>query len=132
VRAVAQSVLGSAEVVEADGFDIDAGIRAGRKVLAMRPRPTAIATASDELAIGVLTAARDAQIDVPEELSVIGHGGIDAAGHADPPLTTVSLPAEEMGLLSGRRLAELIQGGPSIGTTRLAVRRNVRESCGQQ
>jgi LacI family transcriptional regulator len=129
-RAVAQSVLDGVEVVEADGFDIDAGVLAGRKALARGRRPTAIATAADELAIGVLAAARDLHIEVPDELSVVGYGGIDAAGHVDPPLTTVSLPAEEMGLLAGRRLAELIRGGPSTGTTRLAGRLDVRQSCG--
>jgi hypothetical protein len=61
----------------------------------------------------VLAAARDLHIEVPDELSVVGYGEIDAAGHVDPPLTTVSLPAEEMGLLAGRRLAELIRGRPS-------------------
>jgi DNA-binding LacI/PurR family transcriptional regulator len=129
-RAVAQSVLDGVDVVEADGFDIDAGIRAGRTTLARRRKPTAIATASDELAIGVLAAARDMHIDVPGQLSVVGYGEIDAARHVDPALTTVSLPAEEMGLLAGRRLAELIRGGPSSGTTRLAVRLDVRQSCG--
>jgi DNA-binding LacI/PurR family transcriptional regulator len=129
-RAVAESILDGVDVVEADGFEIDAGIRAGRTALARQDKPTAIATASDELAIGVLAAARDLQIEVPEELSVVGYGEIDAARHVDPPLTTVSLPAEDMGLLAGRRLAELIRGGSSTGTTRLAVRLEVRQSCG--
>ncbi len=129
-RAVAESVIDGVDVVEADGFDIDAGIRAGRTALARERKPTAIATAADELAIGVLAAARDLHIAVPDELSVVGYGEIDAARHVDPPLTTVSLPAEEMGFLAGRRLAELIRGGPSAGMTRLGVELNVRRSCG--
>ncbi|HEY9439955.1 MAG TPA: LacI family DNA-binding transcriptional regulator [Streptomyces sp.] len=53
-------------------------------------RPPAIFCSTDDQAIGVLRAARELRIDVPEELAVAGFDNVKEAGLTDPPLTTVS------------------------------------------
>jgi len=72
------------------------------ELLALGERPTAVFAASDTQALGVLEAARDLGLRVPEELSVVGFDDIEIASYAG--LTTVRQPLFE----SGRRGAELL------------------------
>ena len=94
--------------------------------LASAAPPSAIATVADELAIGVIAAARRAGVRVPDDLALVSYGAIDAGAYVDPPITSFALPAEEMGLLAARRLAALIRGDPRAGTTYLPGRMIVR------
>ena len=87
-----------------------AGREAAAALLAARPRPTAIIALSDELAIGVLEAARDAGVDVPGQLSVVGFDDSPAASLATPALTTVHQPLRRKGQLAGERLLDLRAG----------------------
>lgn len=73
-----------------------------RRMLTSTPRPTAIFAASDTQAMGVIAAARDLGLRVPDDLSVIGYDDIEAADYVG--LTTVSQQLFE----SGRRGAELL------------------------
>jgi LacI family transcriptional regulator len=72
------------------------------RMLTSTPRPTAIFAASDTQALGVIAAARDLGLRVPDDLSVIGYDDIEAADYVG--LTTVSQQLFE----SGRRGAELL------------------------
>ncbi|WP_195818867.1 LacI family DNA-binding transcriptional regulator [Roseobacter sp. MH60115] len=76
-------------------FDYESGEHMARRLLAAPPdiRPTAIAAASDQMAIGVLRAARDMDIAVPETLSVMGFDDITLASLVVPRLTTISQPS---------------------------------------
>ena len=76
----------TARFVEAD-FTVDGGRRAAHELLAAGAPPTAIFAASDEMAYGVLTAARERGLSVPRDLSVVGVDGHDLAGLFD--LTTI-------------------------------------------
>ena len=73
-----------------------------RQMLTATPRPTAIFAASDTQALGVIAAARDLGLRVPDDLSVIGYDDIEAADYVG--LTTVRQRLFE----SGRRGAELL------------------------
>lgn len=73
-----------------------------RRILASNPRPTAIFAASDTQAFGVVAAARELGLHVPDDLSVIGYDDIEAADYVG--LTTVRQQLFE----SGRRGAELL------------------------
>jgi DNA-binding LacI/PurR family transcriptional regulator len=75
-----------------------------RRMLAPAERPTAIFAASDTQALGVIAAARDAGLHVPDELSVIGYDDIEAADYVG--LTTIRQHLFE----SGRRGAEILLG----------------------
>lgn len=59
--------------------------------------PTAIFCASDPIAIGALRALQERNIQVPEDISLIGFDDIKAASFTTPPLTTVFTPADLMG-----------------------------------
>jgi DNA-binding LacI/PurR family transcriptional regulator len=68
--------LGHSDDFFADDFDIAGGYRSAMKALTdSGSRPTAIVAGSDEIAIGVMTAAREQGIRIPQDLSIIGIDG---------------------------------------------------------
>ena len=93
-------------------FDAGSGHRAMADLLARisGPPPTAIFVASDVVALGVIGALRGARLKVPHDVSVIGFDDIPLAAYFDPPLTTVRLPARELGQAVGRTLIDRIAG----------------------
>ena len=82
------------------------GKRAALQLLSLQKRPTAIFAASDMQAVGVLEAAKDLGIPVPEQLSVIGFDGIEVSELLD--FSTVQQPMQEMGEVAAAALVELI------------------------
>jgi LacI family transcriptional regulator len=85
-------------------YTFESGIEAGRKLLAMEPRPTAVFAGNDEMAAGVLHAARQLGVRVPEDISVIGFDDFQIASRLWPQLTTVRTPTREIGRLAAERL----------------------------
>jgi LacI family transcriptional regulator len=73
------------------------GRAAAAALLDIRPRPTAIFVASDEIVLGVLPVLRAAGLPVPEAISVIGFDDIAPLDLFDPPLTTIRQPVAAMG-----------------------------------
>jgi len=94
-------------VVEGN-FRIDGGRRALQQLLEEPQRPTAVFAANDLMALGILWAARDRGLRVPEDLSVIGFDDIQLASEVSPALTSVALPRFEIGTLAMEMLLELI------------------------
>lgn len=108
-----REVYPDAPVVSTAGSLIDEGLDAARMLLAdPAARPTAIVAQSDLLAVGVLRAAEEAGLRVPEELSVVGFDGIAVDGLGAQQLTTVVQPALEKGRAAGEQIARMLQGEP--------------------
>lgn len=90
---------------------IDEGLVAGHAILAdPLTRPTAIIAQSDMLAAGVLRAAAELGISVPDQLSVTGFDGVDIDGLAPRALTTLVQPASAKGRAAGDALARMLRG----------------------
>jgi len=110
-------------------YTFESGIAAAEKLLDLSPRPTAIFASNDEMAAGVIHAARARDIAVPEELSVIGFDDTPIASHIWPPLTTVRWPIVSMArsaalkLLAGQGRGE--EAEPSLFLSRLVRRASV-------
>ena len=83
----------------------DSGYRIGRE-LTRFPDFTAVFAANDQMALGLLHAFRDAGLDVPRDVSVVGFDDIPDAGHFWPPLTTVRQDFAELGRRSIRLLLD--------------------------
>jgi len=83
-----------------------AGHRAAGRLLDRAERPTAILALSDLLALGVLDAAAERGITVPDRLSVVGFDDIPEAALATPPLTTVKQPHRRKGSEAVRLLLD--------------------------
>ncbi len=113
-------------------YSLMEGKEAMRRLLTLPEPPTAVFAASDVLAMGALAGAREQGIRVPEDISVVGYDDIDFAAYCNPPLTTVRVPAYEMGRLAVKVLVSLIRGretGPQryLLDTDLIVRGSCRE-----
>ena len=94
----------------ADSFSEESGYRAARRLLLDDEPPTAIFGANDLIALGAIRLAREIGLAVPHDLSVIGFNDIPQSQLFDPPLTTVHVPQEEMGLLAASLLVNHLEG----------------------
>lgn len=97
-------------VVHQDATTVQTGIHAGHELLRMDEPPDAIFAVNDAMALGIIKAAREAGVRVPEDLAVVGFDDISMAESAHPPLTTVRIAKETMGELAAGRLLDLIGG----------------------
>jgi DNA-binding LacI/PurR family transcriptional regulator len=88
---------------------IEGGIGALHRVWTAGKRPTGVLVMSDAMAIGVLRAARELGLRVPEDLSVVGFDDIDVSQHVNPPLTTVHQPIRRKGESAVRLLLSVVQ-----------------------
>lgn len=111
-------------------FTEESGYEAGKQILELSPRPTAIFAANDAMAIGALYALRMAGTDVPAEIAVAGFDDIPIARYVNPPLTTVSVAIAELGRRAFELLMRVIENGETSGQETLPTTLLVRESCG--
>lgn len=91
------------------GSHLEDGYQAGRQLLALADRPTAIVAINDLLAVGVLRAADDCGLHVPGDLSVVGFDDIEMAHYLTPRLTTASKDAVRMGREAARLAVARLQ-----------------------
>jgi LacI family repressor for deo operon, udp, cdd, tsx, nupC, and nupG len=101
-------------------FTLNAGFEGAALMLALPKRPTALFCENDEMAIGALKRIKQAGLRVPEDISVVGFDDIPMAAYSDPPLTTVSQPAEAFGEQAVHLLIALIEGR-DIGEQRVVL-----------
>lgn len=114
-------------LVEEADFDAGSGHRAMARLLT-RARPDAVFVASDVVAFGAIAAIREAGLRVPDDISVVGFDDIALAGFFDPPLTTVRLPAYDLGMAAGTALLDRVAGRPVPDRTLLPTELIVRSS----
>jgi LacI family transcriptional regulator len=81
-----------------------------REMLQGRRRPTAIVAASDQMAFGVMNAARELGLAIPNDVAVVGFDNIPLSSYFDPPLTTVEIPMYDAGYEAMRMLIDLVSG----------------------
>jgi LacI family transcriptional regulator len=114
-------------VVEGD-FSTKTGLLAGKKLLQLPDRPTAIFASNDQTAFGVLQSAKELGIRVPEDLSVIGFDNISEAEYLE--LTTVDQSLARMGIMATEMLISLINNQElDNNVITLPTKLVVRKSC---
>lgn len=117
------------DLVRSDSFSIDTGVVHGRALLALPEPPTAILTGDDEIAVGVLAAAHERDVPVPEQLSVIGFDDTPQASWTTPQLTSVHQPLAGMGRMAVETLLAMADGvQPASRHVQLATSLTVRDS----
>lgn len=127
----AHEVFRDAPVFIAAASRIDAGVEAGRAIIAgfeahggQGGRPTAIIAQSDLLAAGIVRAAEAAGLRVPEDLSVTGFDGVEVDGFAPRRLTTLVQPAGEKGRVAGYAVRRMLGGEAAASVTLSCVFRD--------
>lgn len=110
-----------------------AGWTHGRELIKMANRPTAIFACNDMMAIGVLRAAAETGIRVPEDLALVGFDDIELAAYANPGLTTIAQDKQKIGETAVNLLVEKI-GDQEINGRREFLQPTlvVRKSCGSK
>lgn len=112
-------------------YTFESGVTAAERLLDLSPRPTAIFASNDEMATGIVYAARQRGLSVPEDLSVIGFDDTPFAAHVWPPLTTVRWPIVSMARSAAMKLVGSLtdpNGGedePSMFPSTLVYRASV-------
>jgi len=122
-------VATASELVEEGAFDAASGHRAMTRILE-RGRPDAVFAASDVVALGAIGALREAGLRVPDDVSVVGFDDIPLAAYFDPPLTSIRVPAHDLGLAAGHALLDRIAGREVPDRTLLPTELIVRASTG--
>ncbi|UGY90491.1 LacI family DNA-binding transcriptional regulator [Streptomyces gobiensis] len=132
-RTLADTLRGAPQAhlvrTEAAELSVAGGLRAAERALTADPRPTALLCDDDLLAAGACKAARRLGLRVPEDVSVTGFDDLALATAVEPELTTVRLPAEEVGAAGMRALLAVLDGH-TPDTTTLPVELVARGSSG--
>ncbi|GGD42679.1 LacI family DNA-binding transcriptional regulator [Aureimonas glaciei] len=128
-----------AKLTEADAhlsclLEVPYAMSAGRdglkKIMDAAPETTCLVCTTDVLAVGAMSQARDLGIDVPGQLSIAGYDGLDFASYLAPGLTTVTVPAAEIGNAAAERMTALLSGRMGQASTVLEAALTIRGSTG--
>lgn len=100
------------EWIQPGEFGYGAGREAAHRMLSLPNPPTAIIAANDYSALGACEAIRAYGMTPGKEVSVVGIDGHDIAAEAEPAITTVTQPLEDMGEKAAMILLKQIEGTP--------------------
>lgn len=98
-------------ICETEDYGFESGRDAALRLLSRSDRPSAIVCGSDVLALGVIAGARELDLSVPEDLSVIGFDDVDYTKMFHPYLTTIRQPCYQLGWESMKILQKCITRG---------------------
>jgi LacI family transcriptional regulator len=111
-------------------YTVADGRSALRQLLSAPVRPTAVMCGNDVLAFGALFEAAAMGLRVPQDLSITGFDDLDLAGQMVPPLTTIRVPAAEMGRRAADQLVGVARGETAPQVTELEAAIVLRGSTG--
>lgn len=109
-------------------YTISDGATAMRKIASKFPKTTGIICNSDVLAFGALTECKKLGLHVPNDVSITGFDDQEFAALMDPPLTTIAVPAVEMGVRSAEALLHAVAEKRPVTSVRLETNLIVRSS----
>lgn len=110
-NALAAAALEAKDLLWHSDFSSQGGFNAMQEILQSGHQPSAVFVCNDLMGIGALSAAHEAGLRIPQDLSVIGFDDIELARFTSPPLTTIVQPKQRIGRLAVDMLLERIQGG---------------------
>lgn len=114
---------GIGNFTEKSGYDIM------KKFIEEVELPRAFFIANDEMAIGAIMALKEANINIPERVAIVGFDDIKLAEYITPTLTTVRRPSYDLGVLAAHTLFNNLKGNTRSKTMMLSTELIVRESC---
>jgi LacI family transcriptional regulator len=117
--------------IEESVYQIGEGRAAMARLLARSPDVTGIMCGSDILAVGALYECRRRRIAVPERLSIIGFDNLEIAAYTEPALSTLNVPAYEMGIEAANFLVAATDGRPGVKRVELEVQLIERQTTGE-
>ena len=115
------------QIIRAD-FSLAQGRSALRQLMSDHPDISAVICTTDTLAIGAMAEARKLGLEIPRQLSITGFDDVEIAAQVDPALTTISVPAAEIGRGAADYLINAIAGLPIPKSVQLPYRLIMRGS----
>ena len=88
----------------------ESGYELAKRLFSLRSHPTAVFSLNDYMAFGVLQAAKEASLSVPEDVSVIGFDNQPVSRYCTPALSTLAPPLRELGSGAAASLIDLLEG----------------------
>lgn len=112
------------------------GLHMTRKLLSQKPLPDAIVCANNYIAMGCVSALKEMELKIPEDMAVMTFDDYPFAQMMDPKLTVVDIDVRDMGLQAGRLLLDVIrnpnmQVQTYITPSNLIVRQSTRAKTGK-
>ena len=130
-QALAASSQPCTHTLAVGDFSEESGRAAAREVLDTMSDVQAIFAANDEMAFGALTEMRSRGVRVPEDVALAGYDDFGVSRLTTPAITTVRVPAEQLGRAAAQSLFALLDGTtPDPVHTVLPTEVVVRDSCG--
>ncbi len=99
----------SDELIFEAGYGPEAAFEASEKILRLDNPPSAVMTTDDVKALAFISKARQMGYDVPKDFSVIGHDDYPESRISSPPLTTISVPMEDLAVAAAELLMAIIE-----------------------
>lgn len=120
-------------LIQEGDFSHESGYNQMNKLLALEHPPTAVFAANDEMATGVIKAAKDKGLSVPKDIAVVGFDNIKLSYIYEPGITTIAQPMFDMGKKAMELLLQQINGEEMPKKQHvLESELIIRESCGSQ
>jgi LacI family transcriptional regulator len=113
-----------------DQWGTSRGYRVMKEIIEKGDIPTAFFIGSDPMAIGAMRALNEAGKRIPEDVAIISVDGIEVSNFVNPPLSTVKIYTEQMGITAVNLLQERIEGRKIPLKVVVPTDLIVRESCG--
>lgn len=111
-------------------FNAESAYNLTNKLFENKVLPTALFVASDTMCTGVIKSLREHELKIPEDISIIGFNDLPTSKFMDPPLTSVSVPIQEVAKAIRDALLDKMNGKRQIGRTILVPTKLIkRESC---
>lgn len=112
VKRLAQAEVKASAFLSGDPPSFGLGRTLLQKALAERPTLHAVFCASDILAVGALLEAQHCGLRIPDDLAIVGLGDLEIAGHTSPALSTIHVPAYEIGTQAASMLLAYFDAPP--------------------
>lgn len=112
------------------GYDMDFELARSYAInmLSQKNRPDAVFCISDVIASGVINAAHELRIKVPEELAIVGFDNIYISQMMNPSITTINQPTAQIGTMALEMLVKIINGEKDVKSIYLGAELIIRES----
>jgi LacI family transcriptional regulator len=120
--------LSGADNIVIRPYTIRDGADAMRTIHGRSPQVTAVVCNADVFAFGALIECRTLGLSVPKDIAITGFDDAEYAALLDPPLTTISVPATEMGAKAAELLYRRLSEGTAIRPVKLETRLMIRNT----
>lgn len=118
--------------INGDNFFENSGYEAINQMIRSGSLPRAIFAASDLIAIGAMQALKEHNLNVPQDVAIIGCDDIEACKYTTPALSTIRQNKEKIGKLAASLLYDLIHAQSATSSVVVEPELVIRESCGSK